>query len=80
MLKEIAKDDFGKIIISIVLGLGIAALFRKVCNDRNCIVVKGPPIKEIEGHVFSFDNSCYKYKAKGTSCNKNDTSNSDNKI
>ena len=72
MLKEIAKDEFGKIIISIVLGLGIAALFRKVCNDRNCIVVKGPPIKEIEGHVFSFDNSCYKYKAKGTSCNKKD--------
>ena len=72
MLKEIAKDDFGKIIISIVLGLGIAALFRKVCNDRDCIIIKGPPIEEVTGSVYTFDGRCYKYKAKSTSCkNKN---------
>jgi hypothetical protein len=71
MLKRIAKDDVGKVIISVILGLGISALFRKVCNDRDCIVIRGPPISEIEKKVYSFDGRCYKYKAQSTSCQKN---------
>ena len=47
MLKSLAKSDKGKTIISIIVGLGLAALFRKVCNDRDCIIIKGPPIEEV---------------------------------
>ena len=72
MLKSLAKSDKGKTIISIIVGLGLAALFRKVCNDRDCIIIKGPPIEEVTSSVYSFDGKCYKYKAKSTSCkNKN---------
>lgn len=71
MLKRIAKDDVGKVIISVILGLGISALFRKVCNDRDCIVIRGPPISEVEKNIYSFDGRCYKYKAQSTSCQKN---------
>ena len=70
MIKKLAKNEMGKVIISIILGLGIAALFRKVCNDRDCLVIRGPPISEVEKNVYSFDGQCYKYKAKPTSCNK----------
>ena len=69
MLKKISKTDTGKTIISIIIGLGISALFRKVCNDRNCIIIKGPPIENIENNIYSFDGKCYEYKAKSTSCN-----------
>ena len=68
MLKSLAKSDKGKTIISIIVGLGLAALFRKVCNDRDCIVIKGPDIKETEKNIFAFDGKCYKYKAKATRC------------
>ena len=72
MLKSLAKSDKGKTIISIIVGLGLAALFRKVCNDRDCIIIIGPPIEEVTGSVYAFDGRCYKYKAKSTSCkNKN---------
>ena len=38
---NMTKDKYGKIIISIIWGLGLAALFRRVCKGRNCIVIKG---------------------------------------
>ena len=37
----------GKYAISFILGMGLASLFRKVCNDRNCIVFKAPSLEEI---------------------------------
>ena len=69
MLKKLTKSETGKTIISIIVGLGIAALFRKVCNDRDCIIIKGPPIESVTKSVYGFDGKCYKYKTKSTSCN-----------
>ena len=52
MIRKLAKNDVGKVLISVILGLGISALFRKVCHDRDCLVIEGPPIKEVEKHIF----------------------------
>lgn len=50
--------------MSIVLGLGLASLFRKVCNDKNCIQFKGPLVAEIDGKTFKHGENCYKYSVK----------------
>ena len=71
MIEHLYKSKTGRYIISIILGLGIAALFRKVCNDRDCLIVKGPPTNEIVGKDFEFDSKCFKYRVKNTSCKKN---------
>ena len=68
MISRLRDNYTGKFIISIILGLGIAALFRKVCNDRDCIVIKGPNIKETENNIYAFDGKCYKYKAEASKC------------
>ena len=37
------KDErTNTIILSVIWGFGIAALFRKVCDDNKCIVIKAP--------------------------------------
>ena len=36
-IKRLLNTHLGRIIISILLGLGLASLFRKVCTDKNCI-------------------------------------------
>lgn len=71
-LMKVFNNEFGIVFVSVVLGLALASLFRKTCRENNCIIIKGPPIKDIENKIFGFDNKCYTYKAEATSCkNKN---------
>ena len=68
-------DDFintgkGKIIISIIWGIGLATLFRKVCKGRKCLIIHGPKPEEMNNKVYKFDNKCYLYKAQNTTCKK----------
>ena len=51
-LQRLIYSPFGRYAISIILGLGLASLFRKVCNERNCLVFKGPPIKEFKKDIL----------------------------
>ena len=67
-LQKIINSSKGKILFSIILGFGIATLFRKVCKDRNCIVFKAPSLDTIVDKTFKFDNACYKYKEKNVTC------------
>ena len=66
--QRLLHTDTGRIIISIVLGLGIASLFRKVCKDRSCIAFRAPPIKDLENDTYKLDDKCYKYKTKAVKC------------
>jgi hypothetical protein len=61
----------GKILMSIILGLGIAALFRKACKNKRCILFKAPPLEELKDKIYKFDNKCYTYTTKQTKCDKN---------
>ena len=53
---------------SILLGLGLATLFRKACTDKNCLKFNGPIISEIEDKIFKHDNKCYKYTTTSSKC------------
>lgn len=68
-LKEILNSNTGKIIISIILGLGLATLFRSACSEKGCVVFLAQPPKKTEQKIFKEDDSCYKYTLKQTSCN-----------
>jgi hypothetical protein len=68
--KRLLHSSLGQIFISILLGLGLATIFRKVCNDRNCIHFKGPLSNKVDGKVFKHGESCYKYTVKNADkCN-----------
>ena len=66
--KRLLYTPASKYIISIVLGFGLATLFRKVCKDRNCILFKAPEIEKIENSVYKYNNKCYKFKPKAETC------------
>lgn len=61
----------GRIIISVIWGLGLAALFRSACKGRRCIVLMGPPPSEIEGQLYKFDGKCYRFSSETTKCDAN---------
>ena len=68
-LKKIVNSETGQIVISVLLGLGLASLFNKVCKDKNCIVFNGPVIKEIDGKIYKYGEKCFTYKMQPASCN-----------
>lgn len=61
----------GKIILSLLLGFGLASLFRAVCKDKKCLIFSAPPLNEIDSKVFRVDNKCYSYKPVSTKCDTN---------
>ena len=68
MLGKFLSSPTGKIFMSILWGLGLAALFRRACTGRSCIVYKGPHPAMIHGKVFRHDGKCYKYNTKRANC------------
>jgi len=63
------KTNFGKYLLSIIIGIGLASLFRKACGDEKCYIFKGPSIDKIHNKIYSYDNKCYKFNEKSISCN-----------
>jgi len=61
----------GQVIFSLILGLGLAALFQRVCKDGHCVIIQGPPLEEVENKIFKQEDKCYRYKADTTKCDKN---------
>ena len=60
------KSKLGMKLLSILLGLGLASLFKKVCIDDNCLIIKSPP--NIEGNTFKFQDKCYTYTPHSVTC------------
>ena len=66
-MHKLLKTDTGRTIISIILGLGFASMFRRICKQNNCLVIKGPKIKEMDKY-YRIDKKCYKYKPYPINC------------
>jgi hypothetical protein len=67
-LSKFLKTETGKYIISILLGFGLATLFRKICKGDNCVVFYAPPLEEVENKIFKQDGKCYQYNLVSTKC------------
>jgi hypothetical protein len=60
------NHPMGGLIVSIILGLGLAALFRRSCEGQQCVIVKSPVVDT--NKIYGFDNKCYKYKSEASKC------------
>ena len=62
----------GKQMMSVILGLGLASLFRAVCKKYDCINFYATPLDKIEGHIFQVGDKCVKYNYKSAKCEAGD--------
>lgn len=67
-IKRLLYSNFGRIIISILLGVGLASLFYRACKDKDCLEFRGPIIKDVDGKIFKHGEQCYKYDLQSVSC------------
>jgi hypothetical protein len=68
-MKKIIDNDYSKIVLGILWGLGLACIFRSACNGRNCIIYKAPRPAQIKNKIYSHEDKCYKYDSQSTQCN-----------
>jgi len=71
MIKNILNSihtKFGRYLVSVILGIGLASIFRKSCNNKDCLTFKGPHHLDIVKHTYGFNNGCYKFKENPVSC------------
>jgi hypothetical protein len=61
----------GKYVMSIILGLGLASLFRRICKDKQCLEFRAPPLDEFKNKIYKNGDTCYKYSATSTKCDSN---------
>lgn len=69
-LQRLIHSDLGQYAISIILGLGLASLFRSACTGKNCYEFVGPSDEEIGSNVYQFDDECYRFQSKAMKCDK----------
>lgn len=69
--KRLLNTPLGKFFISVILGLGLATLFRKVCTDKTCIVFEGPIIGDFEDKIYKYGDKCYQYTSNTEKCEPN---------
>jgi hypothetical protein len=70
-LFKFVHSESGRIIMSIILGIGLATFFRQMCSGKNCTVTKAPPLEEIDDKIYKFDGKCYKLEKSAQQCNTN---------
>lgn len=69
-IRRLLYGSTAKVFISILLGLGLASLFRKVCKDRECIVFKAPNLSELKEKIYKYGEKCYTFKENAQTCDE----------
>tara|TARA_B100001059_G_C17799849_1_gene565445 strand:+ start:905 stop:1144 length:240 start_codon:yes stop_codon:yes gene_type:complete len=66
-VEKFFQSKSGVQLFSILLGLGIAGLFKMSCDSRSCLVYKGPEFEE-DKKVVKYNGKCYQVKEKMMDC------------
>lgn len=67
-LGKFVHTERGRYLMSILLGFGLASLFRAVCKGDNCKVFYAAPIEDIKDKIYKDGNKCVKYNPITTKC------------
>ena len=68
---KFVHTETGRILMSVILGLGLASLFRTVCEGNRCTVFRAPPLEDLKDKVYQNKNGCVKYTPVATTCSLN---------
>ena len=68
-LSKFVHSTTGRYLMSILLGFGLATLFRQMCTGKDCVSFNAPPLEEIDDQTYKFDDKCYTLHKKAVQCN-----------
>jgi len=65
---RLLNSPLGKILLSILLGLGLSTIFKQSCSGQSCITYHGPILGQIEGKTYQYGERCYTYTIAPIQC------------
>jgi hypothetical protein len=68
-IKKFIESKSGIIVLSAVLGLGLACIFKMSCDSHNCIVYKAPEYDEKK--IIKYNDKCYEPHEHMEKCDSN---------
>ncbi len=71
-LEKFLHSHTGKVLTSIILGLGLASLFKTTCKGKNCIITNSPPMAQISTKIHKDHRypDCIRYDVIPVKCDK----------
>ena len=67
-IKNFIGSKSGVTILSIILGLGLACIFKMSCDSQNCIVFKAPDYSEKK--IIKYNDKCYESNEHMETCDE----------
>ena len=68
-LKLLFTTKYGQILVSCLLGLGLATIFRRACKaSSNCVVYRVPSREKIQTQVYKDGDDCFKVQLEESKC------------
>ena len=54
--------------LSFLIGFGISAMFRPICRGADCVVLHGPPVRDVVDKVYQMGEKCVEFTTEVTDC------------
>lgn len=67
-LERFVQTAGGRLLMSVILGVGLATLFKVSCKDKNCLLMKAPSLEQLKDKIYKVDDKCYKFNPSQTKC------------
>jgi hypothetical protein len=62
-----ARPHFA-VLLSLLLGFGVATLLRPLCEGAECALSRGPRVADTRDRVFQYGDKCVEFKARPVPC------------
>ncbi len=72
-ITDVLAEPTTRIMVSCILGFGLASLFRRICTNSTCLIIKGPNAKHVENYKYKVGptGECYTYTQVPVDCKGN---------
>lgn len=71
-ISEALSDPTARMMVSCILGFGLASLFRRICTSNTCLHIKGPNPKHVQNYRYKTGpgshGECYTYSQIPVDC------------
>lgn len=67
-MSDILNNNIVIILISLIWGIGLAILFRRICMDDNCVIVNAPKKLIDDNNIIRHKNRCYELEKYDSPC------------